>query len=453
MNKFKILILGIILILLTGCGKDKQLELIDKYNITEEGFTCSYVVQTQSYIDWKYEVHSVPEITESSKFSIQVRKQRPGESDYDEENPLVVRFNVDNAGFKRVALENNMEIELNAYGKTFPFTVSTSLLEEILEYYSKYGICMDNIIACRDTDLEEHSHIDIVHDDYTIYPINSKSNFCIYQVSFRHDESKNDEKSIRYSEMEESKSYCVLTTRKDSYSSINLYRNKDENYFRFDVAVDSTCKEDPNNLWKGQLYPIEKGETFTTPPYTFPPHLAKFSFLTPHYTVTIPEDQIPLLFPEGGGFPKQIYVCELDIGIFQGGHDMKIYVNKPDADKGDCQKTRDWSVVLEEGYASGRAGKYQAEPDCEGIFGGLGDELQSIFNVIKIAAPILILVLSIIDFVRATIQQDKDEMKVAFNKLIKRLILAVILFLLPIILGIVLQWSGSTLDDPLCSIR
>ena len=80
-------------------------------------------------------------------------------------------------------------------------------------------------------------------------------------------------------------------------------------------------------------------------------------------------------------------------------------------------------------------------------------EIQSIFNVFKIAAPILILVLSIIDFVRATIQQDKDEMKVAFSKLIKRLILAVILFLLPVILGLVLQWSGSTLSDPLCSIR
>ena len=35
MNKFKILILGIILTLLTGCGKDAQQELIDKYNITE----------------------------------------------------------------------------------------------------------------------------------------------------------------------------------------------------------------------------------------------------------------------------------------------------------------------------------------------------------------------------------------------------------------------------------
>lgn len=450
MNKFKILILGIILILLTGCGKDEQQELIDKYNITEEGFTCSYVVQTQSYIDEKYEVISVPEITESSKFSMQVRKQRAGESDYDEENPLVVRFNVDNAGFKRVALENNMEIELNAYGKTFPFTVSTSLLEEILEYYSKYGICMDNIIACRDEGIIPVAYL---KDSYSVYSINKKPTYCYYQVSLRHDESKKDEKSIRYSDMEESMSYCILTTKKDAYSSINLYRNKDENYFRFDLAVDSTCKEDPNNLWKGQLYPIEKGETFTTPPYTFPPYLAKWSLSVPHYTVTIPEDQIPLLFPEGGGFPKQIYVCELDIGRIKGGHDMKIYVNKPDADKGDCQKTRDWSVVLEEGYASGRAGKYQAEPDCEGIFGGLGDELQSIFNVIKIAAPILILVLSIIDFVRATIQQDKDEMKVAFNKLIKRLILAVILFLLPIILGIVLQWSGSTLDDPLCSIR
>lgn len=472
MNKFKILILCITLILLTGCGKDKQQKLIEEYNITEQGFTCSYVLNTQSYTDETGKIIDTPE-SSGSKLVIQVQKQQAGISDYDEDNPLVVRLNINNTGFQRVELKDNMEVELTAHGQKYPFKITEDLFEDILNYHTKYGMCMDDIIACREIsyivdygDPYSPNYADtystpqyILNDFYSIYSINNRPSGCYYQVSLRHDETKESEKSINYSEMEESKSYCIITAyqgifKSEYYSRINLYRSKNENFFRFDLAVNSNCIEDVNNPWKGQMYPIEKGTTFTTTPYYFPASLARGSFLSPNYTITIPDDQIPLLYPDGGGFPKEVYMCELKNSIGSGRYDMKLYVNKPEsAAQGECQKSRFLSVSIEEGFASGRAESYKAEPDCEGIFGGLTKEIQSIFNVFKIAAPILILVLSIIDFVRATIQQDKDEMKVAFSKLIKRLILAVILFLLPVILGLVLQWSGSTLSDPLCSIR
>lgn len=90
--------------------------------------------------------------------------------------------------------------------------------------------------------------------------------------------------------------------------------------------------------------------------------------------------------------------------------------------------------------------------DCEGMFGNPDKEgtvanfLQDIFNVFKYAAPLLCLVLSIADFVKAASSQDKDALMKAMKTTGKRIILAMILFFLPGLINFLFEllgWYGT----------
>ena len=82
----------------------------------------------------------------------------------------------------------------------------------------------------------------------------------------------------------------------------------------------------------------------------------------------------------------------------------------------------------------------EVNKNCEGI---LGDELlefiNKIFGWIQIAAPIIVIVLGGVEFAGAILQDDKDALKKASNKFIKRLIIAVALFFIPMILELLLK--------------
>lgn len=69
-----------------------------------------------------------------------------------------------------------------------------------------------------------------------------------------------------------------------------------------------------------------------------------------------------------------------------------------------------------------------------GTLGLLRDDLQGIFKVFKIVAPIFVIIFSTYDFIKAITGKVEGEMKKAFTKLLKRLLFAVILFFLPNIL-------------------
>lgn len=71
--------------------------------------------------------------------------------------------------------------------------------------------------------------------------------------------------------------------------------------------------------------------------------------------------------------------------------------------------------------------------------------LFMVYNVLKWAkyiAPILVIVLSILDFIKALAAQSDDEMKKAQGKFIKRLVVAALLFLIPLIINFVLKTFG-----------
>ena len=72
--------------------------------------------------------------------------------------------------------------------------------------------------------------------------------------------------------------------------------------------------------------------------------------------------------------------------------------------------------------------------------------LQELFNIMKYAGPILCLVLSTMDFIKAAASQDKDALKKAAQTSLKRLALAMVLFFIPTLINFLfplLGWNGT----------
>lgn len=72
------------------------------------------------------------------------------------------------------------------------------------------------------------------------------------------------------------------------------------------------------------------------------------------------------------------------------------------------------------------------------------DLLEMIFKWIQIATPCIVLVLCIVDMAKAVIAQDDGAIKKAQGHAIKRIIIGVVIFFVPIILNILLDLAGLT---------
>lgn len=102
-------------------------------------------------------------------------------------------------------------------------------------------------------------------------------------------------------------------------------------------------------------------------------------------------------------------------------------------------------------YVSGSA-------NCNSILGDASDTdsvawlLQEILNYIKILGPILVIVLSGIDFAKAIVVSDEENMRKTQKKFIIRLLAAALLFLLPNLVTVLLEIFGIT-SSPLCNLK
>lgn len=95
---------------------------------------------------------------------------------------------------------------------------------------------------------------------------------------------------------------------------------------------------------------------------------------------------------------------------------------------------------------------------CEGLLGPdfvsfLNDE---VFLWVKIAVPIILIIMCTIDFGKAVINNDKDALAKATSNVVKRCIVAVVIFFLPTIIIYVMKNAsvGGTpiMQDPLCGL-
>ena len=81
---------------------------------------------------------------------------------------------------------------------------------------------------------------------------------------------------------------------------------------------------------------------------------------------------------------------------------------------------------------------YASNLDCNS-WGDVKTDIQNIFNFMKFLVPILVIGLSIYDFIKAISQKDEKDIKKAFSKLLKRMIFAIIFFFLPMLLNLLLE--------------
>lgn len=78
--------------------------------------------------------------------------------------------------------------------------------------------------------------------------------------------------------------------------------------------------------------------------------------------------------------------------------------------------------------------------------------LQQILNYVKIIGPILVVILSSVEFAKVIIQSDDEAMAKAQKKLINRLILVVALYFVPNLVSLLLGIFGIT-TDPTCGLQ
>ena len=85
--------------------------------------------------------------------------------------------------------------------------------------------------------------------------------------------------------------------------------------------------------------------------------------------------------------------------------------------------------------------------ECEEIIDAeVYEFLQQIFDVIRYAGPLLCLVFSVIDFIKATASQEKEALTKALKTTGKRVIYALILFFIPTLINFLfplLGWVGT----------
>lgn len=96
--------------------------------------------------------------------------------------------------------------------------------------------------------------------------------------------------------------------------------------------------------------------------------------------------------------------------------------------------------------------------NCSDIIGDNGDVvdlLHMIVNLVKIIVPIMVIGLGSLDFVSAIFASDENNMKKAQSKFMKRLLIAVVIFLVPSLLHFILEIANNIwpiIDSDLCGI-
>ena len=113
------------------------------------------------------------------------------------------------------------------------------------------------------------------------------------------------------------------------------------------------------------------------------------------------------------------------------------------------QSTNDSSV-------QGFMNDYDKSQNCSGGNSLLGDPsdpnsvawlLQQVLDFIKVVGPILVVVLSSIDFAKVIVKSDDEAMGKARKKLITRLALAALLFFIPMLVTVMLDLFGLTSES------
>lgn len=89
---------------------------------------------------------------------------------------------------------------------------------------------------------------------------------------------------------------------------------------------------------------------------------------------------------------------------------------------------------------------------CQEVLGSALKYVEMGFNIIQIAAPILLIVLGSVDLAGAVISNDNDALKKATSKLGKRAIAAVAIFFVPLLVKLLIGMTGLNIPDVACGL-
>lgn len=88
------------------------------------------------------------------------------------------------------------------------------------------------------------------------------------------------------------------------------------------------------------------------------------------------------------------------------------------------------------------------DESCNSILGSeMSEIINNIFKTIQYAGPVLVIVLTALDMLKAVTSGEQDQMKKATNKFTKRLIAAMLLFFVPLLCSLVFDIVGITVPD------
>lgn len=177
------------------------------------------------------------------------------------------------------------------------------------------------------------------------------------------------------------------------------------------------------------------------------------------YQISIPESEVANIFKQSSSqdihyntftCPSKLYVIEDDYTAGQyhlstDEEEVESYNYAAEAQEGTGDVAFDTNLDFDTSDCSSYLGSVD-NPDDPAYY------LKFAFNLIKYIAIIALLLLTIIDYVKAVSSSNSDAMKKANLAFIKRLIIAIIIFLLPILLGFLLDLLGVISTDPMCSI-
>lgn len=110
-----------------------------------------------------------------------------------------------------------------------------------------------------------------------------------------------------------------------------------------------------------------------------------------------------------------------------------------------CDENMDTLVDYIEGKTSEKANNYTSYKPICGIFkkdGKLLPIIKNIYKIFKIALPVLILILTIVEFLKVLFSGEDKTMKDAFKATTTRLILLVVVVLSPILIEFIIRIAG-----------
>lgn len=109
------------------------------------------------------------------------------------------------------------------------------------------------------------------------------------------------------------------------------------------------------------------------------------------------------------------------------------------------RKVQNYSYILEDSIKVTVEGekKSKTKNKCKAVLINknslTGKMLYDLYNLIKFAVPIILLVMSVLDFIKAIATNNNDEIKKSTSKFIKRLIIAILILVLPTLLYFILN--------------